>query len=92
MDIIVDYIKENGGQVPTIKKQRSDPAVKIESPPLSFHSFSPEECRAKVEEPIMSLPIIPTFRFCSSSRSLPSAFTPYLQEPLFHQMHDEVYY
>ena len=40
----------------------------------------------------MSLPIIPTFRFCSSSRSLPSAFTPYLQEPLFHQMHDEVYY
>ena len=40
----------------------------------------------------MSLPIIPTFRFCSSSRSLPSAFTPYLQEPLFNQMHDELYY
>ena len=43
MDIIVEYIKENGGEVPAIKKQRSDPAVKIESPPPSFHSFSPED-------------------------------------------------
>ena len=48
MDIITDYIKENGGEVPTIKKQRSDPAVKIESPPPSFHSFSPENSHIKV--------------------------------------------
>ena len=48
MEIIIDYIKENGGEVPVIKKQRSEPAVKIESPPPSFHSFSPDESRVKI--------------------------------------------
>lgn len=37
------------------------------------------------------LPIIPTFRFTSSSRSLPSAFVPYLEKPLYEQLPDEVY-
>lgn len=45
----------------------------------------------KQEELPLKFPIIPTVTFFSSSRSLPSAFTPYLQEPLFNQLQDSVY-
>lgn len=37
------------------------------------------------------LPVIPTFNFFPSSRSLSSAFLPYLHEPLYQQLPDTVY-
>ena len=83
-------MKENGEELPTIKKQR-DSAVNNQSPPLSFQSLSPESQKIKEEEQGGTLPIIPTFKFLGSNRSLPSAFTPYLQEPLYQQLHDNVY-
>lgn len=92
LELIAEYMRENGATVPNIKKQR-DPAVNNQTPPHSFQSLSPEYEKMKIEEPNVKLPIIPTFSFCSS-RSLPSAFTPftpYLQEPLYQQLHEEVY-
>lgn len=102
LELITDYVRENGGVVP-LKKQR-DPAVKSEAsppsspPPEPARSRSPPPSPASPESPPSEenpppgpkLPVIPTFNFFPSSRSL-SAFVPYLQEPLYQQLPDSVY-
>jgi hypothetical protein len=90
LELISEYLRDNGGVLPTIKKQR-DQAVNNQSPPPSIKSNSAEE-ENQPRETMSKLPVIPTFNHFPSSRSLPplSAFTPYIQEPLF-QHPDSLY-
>jgi len=90
MELISEHVRENGGVPPAIKKQR-DPAVNNESPILSAHESS-IKLESEPIEPMMTFPIIPTVNFLSSrSITTPSAFVPYLPEPLHLQLSDEIF-
>lgn len=90
LELISEYVRENGGDTLPIKKQR-DPAVNNQTPPPSIGQRSPPR-PPLLAEPSLPLPIIPTVNFLSSrSLNSPSAFVPYLAEPHHLQLTEDLF-